>query len=55
MDELGRTKTGRKRSKPTMVHVNVRLPKDVFEFYKAHPNYTKVMREVLVAHAQKQP
>ena len=40
-----------KRSKDerrVMVHINVRLPEDVVEFYKQYPNYTRVMREVLI-------
>ena len=40
-----------KRSKDerrVMVHINVRLPEDVVEFYKQYPNYTQVMRGVLI-------
>ena len=40
-----------KRSKDerrVMVHINVRLPEDVVEFYKQYPNYTRRMREVLI-------
>lgn len=38
--------------KPALVHVNVRLPSWVVEFYKEQPNYTKAMRDVLTIHAQ---
>lgn len=34
------------------VHVNVRLPYDVLEFYKGFPNYTGKMREVLTNYAK---
>ena len=40
-----------KRSKDErqpMVHINVRLPEDVVEFYKQYPNYTRKMRDVLI-------
>ena len=40
-----------KRSKDerrVMVHINVRLPEDVVEFYKQYPNYTRKMRDVLI-------
>jgi hypothetical protein len=40
-----------KRSKDerrVMVHINVRLPEDVVEFYKQYPNYTRAMRDVLI-------
>jgi len=33
--------------KKPMVHVNVRLPQEVVDFYKQEPNYTKAMREAL--------
>ena len=28
-------------------HVNLRLPKEVLDFYKKYPQYTRKMREVL--------
>lgn len=52
MTDFGTTKTGRARKKPTLAHVNIRLPLWVFEYYKQKPNYTKAMREVLTIHAQ---
>lgn len=52
MSDYGTTKSGKPRVKPTMVHVNVRLPVWALEFYKEYPNYTKVIRDVLIAHAQ---
>lgn len=54
MSDFGTTKSGKVRTKPTMLHVNVRLPLDTLEFYKTYPNYTKKMRDVLVAYAQKE-
>ena len=38
--------------KPALAHVNLRLPADVFEFYKSFPNCTGKMREVLCYFAQ---
>jgi|688.fasta_scaffold1553165_2 uncharacterized protein (DUF4415 family) len=42
-----------------MVHVNVRVTKDVLDFFKAQPHYTQVMREALEqyvkAHQKKPP
>jgi hypothetical protein len=40
--------------KPALVHVNVRLPQWVLDYYKEQPSYTKAMREVLIIHAQEQ-
>jgi hypothetical protein len=54
MSDLGTTPTGRKRTKPNLVHVNVRLPKHVVEFYRQYPNYTSKMRSVLMEFAAKQ-
>jgi 3-deoxy-D-manno-octulosonic-acid transferase len=34
--------------KEPLVHVNMRLPQEVVNFYKQEPNYTKAMREALV-------
>ena len=34
--------------KEPLVHVNMRLPQEVVDFYKQEPNYTKAMREALV-------
>lgn len=47
--------TKRRRGKgktPALVHVNVRLPAEVLDFYKRnYPSYTGGMREVLCLHA----
>lgn len=32
---------------PAKVHVNLRMPEEVLEFYKRYPSYTAKMREVL--------
>jgi uncharacterized protein (DUF4415 family) len=37
-----------KGKNPAKVHVNLRVPTEVMEFYKGFPNYTGKMREVLV-------
>ena len=31
----------------TMVHVNIRVTKDVLDFFKSQPHYTRVMRDAL--------
>jgi len=41
-----------KGKKPALVHVNVRLPIDVLDYYKQFPSYTIKMREVLEKHAK---
>jgi uncharacterized protein (DUF4415 family) len=42
------------KSPPAMLHVNMRLPKEVVDFYrKEYPEYTKAMREVLVKFAKR--
>ena len=38
--------------KDAMLHINVRLPKDVVEHFKEFPSYTKEMRRVLEAHVK---
>jgi NAD kinase len=35
-----------------MLHINVRLPKDVVDHFKEFPSYTKEMRRVLEAHVK---
>lgn len=42
-----------KGKNPAMVHVNLRIPEEVLEFYKRFPSYTGKMREVLVEYAQR--
>ena len=40
--------------KQSMIHVNIRLPKDVLDYYKRkYPLYTRGMREVLEAEHKK--
>ena len=38
--------------KDAMLHINVRLPKDVVAHFKEFPSYTKEMRRVLEAHVK---
>lgn len=41
-------KRGRgKGVKPALVHINVRLPPSVADFYRQKPNYTIFIRDVL--------
>jgi hypothetical protein len=48
-------KKGRGKQKiPAMVHVNVRLPQEVLDYYKQWPNYTKMIRTVLTNYAESQ-
>lgn len=39
--------------KPALVHINLRVPEPVLEFYKRYPSYTGKMREVLIAYKEK--
>ena len=39
-----------KGKKPAMVHVNLRIPTEVLEYYKTLPNHTGKMRDVLTQH-----
>jgi hypothetical protein len=52
MEEQQRRRHRGKGTKPALVHVNLRLPEWVVEFYREQPNYTGTMREVLTIHAQ---
>ena len=37
------------KNKQPMVHVNLRLPEEVLEYYKQkYPTYTKGMRDILI-------
>ena len=36
--------------KPAMIHINVRLPKYVVDYFKEFPSYTTEMRRVLEEH-----
>ena len=44
-----------KGKKLALLHVNIRLPVEVLNFYKQYPSYTQKMREVLTAHISKPP
>jgi len=39
--------------KDAMLHINVRLPKDVVDHFKEFPSYTKEMRRVLETHVKR--
>lgn len=55
MDEVKPVRKPRgKGKKPALVHVNLRLPKEVLEKYKGFPNYTGKMREVLTNFVKEQ-
>jgi hypothetical protein len=41
----------RQSKKQALAHINIRIPKEVVDFYRQYPSYTKKMREVLTAHA----
>jgi len=43
-----------KDKKEAMVHVNLRLPVEILEYYKQFPSYTIVMRDVLEKHVKQQ-
>ena len=38
--------------KPAMVHINVRLPKHVVDYFKLYTSYTGEMRRVLEKHVE---
>lgn len=38
--------------KEPLTHVNVRLPEYVLKYFKAYPNYTKAIRQVLEQHVR---
>ena len=40
--------------KPSLVHVNLRVPRDTVEYFRTYANYTGKMREILVAYAANQ-
>jgi uncharacterized protein (DUF4415 family) len=44
-----------KGKNPAKMHVNLRVPADVLEFYRRTPGYTKLMRAVLTAYARGEP
>jgi len=39
-----------KGKKPALIHVNLRIPMEVLDYYKEFPSYTIKMREVLEKH-----
>lgn len=41
-----------KGKKEAMVHVNLRLPVEILEYYKQFPSYTIAMRDVLRGHVK---
>jgi len=41
-----------KGKKPALVHVNLRIPMEVLDYYKEFPSYTIKMREVLEKHVK---
>ena len=51
--EEAKVKRRGKGKVPALVHVNVRLPEEVLNFYKRYSNYTGQMREVLIAFKEK--
>jgi hypothetical protein len=36
-----------KQKKPTWVHINIRIPQDVHEYFSQAPNMSEAIREVL--------
>lgn len=38
--------------RPALSHTNLRLPKEVLDFYKTFPNFSAKMREVLTDYAE---
>jgi hypothetical protein len=49
------TKRRGKGKKRALVHVALRIPPEVYDFYRmANPIYTSTMREVLTEYAEKQ-
>jgi hypothetical protein len=41
-----------KGTKPAMLHINVRLPEHVVDYFKLHTSYTAEMRRVLEEHVE---
>jgi len=54
MSEEERRRGRGKAVRPAMVHVNLRVPQDVLDYYKEWPSYTKMMRTVLSNYAESQ-
>ena len=52
MEQSKRTRG--KQKAPTLVHVNVRIPQEVLDYYKQWPSYTKMIRTVLTNYAESQ-
>lgn len=49
----GTKKLRGKGVKPAMAHINLRIPKDVLDYYKTtFPQYTQRMRDILVKEAR---
>lgn len=54
MSEVATKRRGRGKGKrPAMMHVNIRVPTDVMDFFKQQHNYTKAMRDVLIGYVQR--
>ena len=52
--EQAKPKVRGKAVRPAMVHVNVRIPQEVLDYYKQWPSYTKMIRTVLTNYAESQ-
>jgi len=52
--EQSKPKARGKGARPAMVHVNVRLPAEILDYYKQWPSYTKMIRTVLTNYAESQ-
>ena len=50
--EQAKPKVRGKGVKPAMVHVNVRIPQEVLDYFKQFPSYTKKIRTVLTNYAE---
>ena len=55
METNNKPRRGRGPGKqPSLVHVNLRVPQEVINYYRGYSNYTGKMREVLTAYANHQ-
>ena len=53
MTEEPKRKGRGKGVKPALAHVNLRVSKEVLDYYKRYPSFTVEMRRVLTEHANK--
>lgn len=51
--EEAKVKRRGKGKTPALVHINVRLPQEVLNFYRRYPSYTGKIREVLTEFKEK--